>query len=251
MKNRLKLIHDYHTHTVYSRNNHGKGTIEENVKVGIKKGLKTIGISDHGPSHYLYGIRKENFPIIRQEIDAMQKKYPEIEILFGVEANVISYEGDIDIGEDERKYLDFINLGFHNGVVFKNLNSFYKYHLQNLGGKLLKNLRKKAIAENTNAMIKAIEKNDIFIITHPGDKIPLDIGKLAKAAERTNTILEINDHHPHLSVSEIKIASNYRVKFSLGSDAHNPEKVGQISNAMNRMLASGIDINRVINVKEV
>ena len=46
----MQIIADYHTHTVYS---HGKGTIEENVKVAISKEIKTIGISDHGYKHML------------------------------------------------------------------------------------------------------------------------------------------------------------------------------------------------------
>ena len=44
----MQILADYHTHTVYS---HGKGTIEDNVKEAISKGIKTIGISDHGYKH--------------------------------------------------------------------------------------------------------------------------------------------------------------------------------------------------------
>lgn len=37
---------------------------------------------------------------------------------------------------------------------------------------------------NTNAMVKALENNDIFIITHPGDKIDVDIEKSHKHAKK-------------------------------------------------------------------
>lgn len=40
----------------------------------------------------------------------------------GVEANVIGYDGEIDIREEEKKYFDFINLGFHDGVRFVDKN---------------------------------------------------------------------------------------------------------------------------------
>ena len=33
----MEILADYHTHTVYS---HGKGSIEDNVKVAISKGIK-------------------------------------------------------------------------------------------------------------------------------------------------------------------------------------------------------------------
>ena len=36
----MEILADYHTHTVYS---HGKGSIEDNVKVAISKGIKKIG----------------------------------------------------------------------------------------------------------------------------------------------------------------------------------------------------------------
>ena len=39
-----RMIYDHHTHTVYS---HGKGSIEDNVKVALSKGLKSVAITDH------------------------------------------------------------------------------------------------------------------------------------------------------------------------------------------------------------
>ena len=39
------LTADYHTHTVFS---HGKGQIIDNANVAKLKGLKEVGISDHG-----------------------------------------------------------------------------------------------------------------------------------------------------------------------------------------------------------
>ena len=52
------LLGDYHTHTKYSRHNHGKGSVLENASVASNKGLKQIAITDHGFSHRLYGVRR-------------------------------------------------------------------------------------------------------------------------------------------------------------------------------------------------
>ena len=49
---------DYHTHTLYS---HGKGTIQQNVEAAQRKGLKEIAITDHGPGHILYGVKRKTF----------------------------------------------------------------------------------------------------------------------------------------------------------------------------------------------
>ncbi|GFP36073.1 putative hydrolase, partial [Candidatus Hakubella thermalkaliphila] len=46
----MQAITDLHTHTVYS---HGKGTVEDIVRVAMRRGLQAVGIADHGPSHFL------------------------------------------------------------------------------------------------------------------------------------------------------------------------------------------------------
>ena len=66
-----KLLYDHHTHTTFS---HGKGSIEENVKEAIAKGLTSVGITDHGPGHLTYGLKRENYPIMRAEVDSLNKK---------------------------------------------------------------------------------------------------------------------------------------------------------------------------------
>ena len=67
----MQILADYHTHTKYS---HGKGTIEENVLEAISKGIKTIGISDHGYKHLAYGIKLNDIYKMREEIDKLNEK---------------------------------------------------------------------------------------------------------------------------------------------------------------------------------
>ena len=52
----MALSGDYHTHTKYSRHNHGKGTIEEQVKAAVEKGLAQVAITDHGFNQVLYAM---------------------------------------------------------------------------------------------------------------------------------------------------------------------------------------------------
>ncbi|QQK07905.1 PHP domain-containing protein [Miniphocaeibacter halophilus] len=251
-KNKYKLIGDYHTHTIYSRNGHGKGTIRENVEEAIKKGLEEIYITDHGPGHFLFGIKRKKLPEIRRTIDALNEEYNgKIKIYLGVEANVVDYNGKYDLRNEDLKYFDVVNLGYHSGVVLKNLKSYFIYHILNSLGRFNKKLEKYCIEKNTDAIIKIIEEKDITIITHPGDKVKVDIKRLAKVCKENNTLLEINNHHPHLSVDEIKEAIPSGVNFSLGSDAHKPEKVGIVDQAIKRVEKAGLDINRIKNLKEV
>lgn len=143
----MQIIGDYHTHTIYS---HGKGTIRDNVEVAINKGLKEVAICDHGPGHVIYGIKREQIFEMRKEIDQMNKEYGKhgIRVLLGLEANVMDYDGNIDVDDEMLQVLDMLLLGFHYGIlpkkmgkawggIFMGLIPYPKYYLffgQNYGG---------------------------------------------------------------------------------------------------------------------
>lgn len=74
---KYEMGYDLHTHTIYS---HGKGTIEDNVQAAIARGLSHIAITDHGPGHLFYGVKRRDIPRMRKEVDALNEKYPEIKI---------------------------------------------------------------------------------------------------------------------------------------------------------------------------
>lgn len=116
---RYKLKYDLHTHTVFS---HGKGQIEDNVRAGIAKGLKAIGISDHGPGHVSYGIKRSAVPEMRRQITELRDKYKEIEIYLGVEANIINPSGNLDVRRDGYSYGDKYVASGSYGTCDKNFH---------------------------------------------------------------------------------------------------------------------------------
>ena len=99
--------------------------------------------------------------------------------------------------------------------------------------------------------LKALYENDIKILTHPGDKGRFDIDDIAKACADTDTLMEISTWHDHLTVEEIKIAAKYDVKFVISSDAHTPDRVGSFHGGIERALEAGLDIERIVNIREV
>ncbi|WDV45227.1 PHP domain-containing protein [Clostridiaceae bacterium M8S5] len=243
----MKVYADYHTHTIYS---HGKGTIEDNIKSAIKVGLEKIAICDHGPGHIGFGISKKKLPKMREEIDYYNKKYSKIEILLGVESNIVSYEGDIDVDDDMIKYFDMISVGFHYGVLMNSIKDNFRIFILNTLAKKSKKIHDKMIDLNTNALIKAINRYPIDIITHPGAKLDVDIDRLAIAAAKKNVALEINAKHGHLTVDNIIKAAKHNVNFVLGSDAHHPNRVGDFEKSMKRVLESKINIDKIINIRK-
>ncbi|XVG96306.1 PHP domain-containing protein [Eubacteriales bacterium KG127] len=240
---KYRMIWDYHTHTVFS---HGKGTIEDNVKVAIEKGLDKLAISDHGPEHLTYGVKRKNFSVMREEIDRLNQKYPEISIFLSVEANIVNYGNNIDVMEEEKKFFDFIHAGYHFGILRGYMigNWLWAHRI----GKILE---KKLIRKNTEMMVSAIEKNKIKILTHPGDKAPIYLDKVVKACERTGTLMEINPWHGHLTVDELVFCKDYDVNFCISSDAHDPRHVGGFKTGLLMAFDAGIDIDRIVNVEEV
>ena len=86
----MKALIDLHTHTIVS--GHAYSTIKENVEAASKAGLKYIGLSEHAPNmpaspHAYYF---QNVHVIPKEIDGVR-------VIQGIEANIIDYDGNIDV----------------------------------------------------------------------------------------------------------------------------------------------------------
>jgi putative hydrolase len=92
-----------------------------------------------------------------------------------------------------------------------------------------------------------MNRYNIDIISHPGAKGPIDVEKVATAAKQTETALEINNKHGHLTIEEIIIAKKFDVKFSINSDAHKPEDVGNVKLAIERAVKAGLTEEDIIN----
>jgi len=236
----MQILADYHTHTVYS---HGKGTIEDNVREAISKGIKTIGISDHGYKHMTYGIKYKDIYKMREEIDSLKLKYKNIDILLGIECNILDDSGNIDVDENILKVVDYIMAGYHFGSTPTSIKGVIN-HCDNY---LFKT--KKAKQYNTKAIINAMRKHNIFAITHPGDKGEVDIVEIAKVAKETDTRLEINGGHGFLSVKQIEAIKSIKNKYIIGSDAHVPENVGNFDLAMKIIEEANLDVSLVENIK--
>lgn len=239
---KYELVYDLHTHTTYS---HGKGSIEDNVREAFNQGMEFIAISDHGPGHLFYGINRNDIVNIRNDIERMNVKYPKLNVKMSVEANIIKGGNGLDIREEEFEEFDFVLAGYHYGLFGCDC---IRNWLWNKGFKYGEEALRKS---NTEMVINTLKKNDISILTHPGDKGPFDIKAIAEVCAETETYMEINTWHGHLTEEEIKIAAEVPgVKFILSSDAHTSGRVGDVKEGIVRALKAGLDLNRIVNIKE-
>ncbi len=244
---KYRMVYDIHTHTTFS---HGKGSIEDNVKVAISKGLSTVGIADHGPGHIFYGVKRKNIRLMQAEIEGLKNLYPQIEILLGIEANIINPSGKLDVTHQESRLLDYILAGYHYGILGEKPIRATRLHLQNLAYQKIK-VGKKLRAYNTELVIKAIYTNKIKVLTHPGDKGPFDLLPIARACQETGTMMEISTWHKAPTSEELRGLSATDVRFIISSDAHTPIRVGTFIPGLKRALEAGVDPERIDNLKEI
>ena len=235
----MKIFCDYHTHTQHS---HGTGTVEENVASAISRGLTSVAITDHSVRHAFYAVKDvENY---LADIARVREKYRGvIDVKSGLECNLLSLDGELDVPKGYENSFDLLLFGFHKLVRFRGLASSLHFILP-------KKNDAKAVERNTQAYISAIKNYNINIITHIGYGLPVDKLKVAAAAASRGVMLEINTKHPEFSVSELKSCQDTAVQFILSSDAHSPENVGNVDHAIQKAVESGLISKRIFNAKE-
>ncbi|KUO50335.1 MAG: hydrolase [Desulfitibacter sp. BRH_c19] len=222
----MKLEADLHVHSVAS--GHAYSTIAENVQAAAKKGLKLIAITDHGPD-MPGGPNLYHFGNLR----AVPKHYQGVEILKGVEANIIDKEGNVDVPEVYLKMLDIILAGFHT-------------YCSPTG----------TVAQNTKTMIKVMSNPLVDVIVHPGNpEFKVDPTEIILAAKENGILLEINNSSLGLSragsycncMAIAEKAAEHKIQVAVGSDAHWADRVGDFISAIELLKKVGIGEEQIIN----
>ncbi|MDR3584070.1 MAG: phosphatase [Desulfosporosinus sp.] len=224
----MELLVDLHTHTVAS--GHAYSTLTENAMAASRKGLKLLGMTDHGPSMpgapnlYHFG----NLSIIPEEIFG-------VKILPGVEANIVNHEGELDIPFSYLAKMRLVLVGLHV-ICYPGGTS----------------------EQNTQAYIQAMGNPYIDMMVHPErPDFQLDLERIAYKSAQLNIPVEINNSS--LSTIEEKARArvncccfaNYMAKYKgpiiLGSDAHFWDRVGEFSAALEVIHEAGISEHQVLN----
>ncbi|ATW25895.1 PHP domain-containing protein [Candidatus Formimonas warabiya] len=243
----MKITGDFHTHSKYSD---GRHTIVEMVDAARAKGLGTIALTDHGPSNIGTGVRAaQTYLVIKDEISKLQENRPDIRILTGAEADVVSCAGDIDVPQDVVKQLDLLLVGLHPYVKPKGWKDGFTFVLGNQIAKLVPPLQNRMKSINTKALVEAMHKHDVLAITHPGLGMPLDLDEVARACLSTNTAFEINTGHNFQKVEDIKRVSEKGVSFIVNSDAHFTKSVGNLETGLALLAHANVPPEQIINVE--
>lgn len=205
----MKILADLHCHTIAS--GHAYSSLEENIAKAKERGLKVLGISEHAPEMpgsaqliYFY-----NLAVLPREIDGLI-------LLKGVEANIMDFEGNMDMPTEALERLDYAIAGLHPPCIEPG-----------------------TMEENTRAILRAMENPLVNIIAHPDDsRYPLDYEALVKASKEYNVALEINNSslHPNAYRQDarenvttiLKLCKQYETRVIFNSDAHFSHDVGNL-----------------------
>lgn len=231
---------DYHTHTTYS---HGKGSILDNAMVAKNKGLKEIAISDHGFTHRTFGVKRRDVENIIMDIQKA-KQATGVNILFGIEENFVSLDGKIGVLPRDLDFLNIVSAGYHKLVRTETLKDYYGLLMPNN----LKWYSNRQIEKNTICVLKAIETQPIHIITHLGVGMPVNVEEVAKLAREKNVFIELNGKRISFTPADMDALLKHNTTFILNSDAHKPEKVGDVRNGMNYVLKYNIPEKNIANL---
>lgn len=224
-----KYLVDLHTHTVAS--GHAANTIEEMTYAAVNAGITLYGITDHSVT--MPGTCSMEY---FEEMADNKKEFKDIEVLYGVELNIIDYEGTVDMDNELLKKMDVAIASIHSGIGYDPGDA----------------------EQNTRAVIGAISNPYVNIIGHPDDgNIPLDYERIITAAIENHTLLELNNNsltegcwrkNPEENIKIILYLckkNNYPVV--IGSDAHCVENVGRNAESLEFIRANKFPRELVLN----
>jgi len=209
----MQIKLDSHTHTLAS--GHAYSTILENAQVAADKGLSLLAITDHAPGMIGSPTKAHfyNFKVLDRVLHG-------VEMLYGIEADIIDFDGKISMEQEVLSRMDIGIASFHE-IVFRS------------GSK----------AENTRAYLGAMQTPGIAVIGHPDDgRISLDYEALVVEAKRVGVLLEVNNsslspgHHRQNAWENykeiLKLSEKHGALITLGSDAHFATAVGELDSAL-------------------
>jgi putative hydrolase len=216
------------------------------ARAAARRGLREIAITDHGPNALVIGIKRRDIDELEREIAEISGR--PIQVLFGIEANVISMDGDIDVPRRHRGHLQWLTVGLHPYSISTSLQDGYRLfgvnHLRHLG----RWARQQAINNNTKAVIAALDKNRVDVVSHPGLFFTVDVEEVARACVRNHTYFEINCGHEWPPLGDIIEADRAGAQFIAGSDAHQADRVGNLDYALRAAEKLRLDPAKMMNL---
>jgi len=215
---RADIRGDLHMHSTWSD---GRDSIQHMVLAAKQLGYEYVAITDH--SERSYASRKLlalEIPIQREEIDMLRSRISGIEILHGIEVEIMP-DGSLDFDDSQLEQFDIVLASLHDD-------------------------RGDDRARLTERYVRAMRHPLVNVITHPANRSPalspgydLDYDRLFDAAVQTGTAMEVDGAPGHLDMDGVvaRAAAEAGVPIVIDSDCHRAD-------ALDRQMRFGIGMAR-------
>lgn len=205
----MKFVADMHTHTIACT--HAYSTVTENAKAASERGLSYMAMTDHSVMmpdaphewhfcnmrvipDFLYGVR----------------------IVKGIEADIISFDGKLDINEYIYGNVDWMVASMHGGCMPSGTEE-----------------------QITSAYLGVLDNPKVFVLGHTDSPdYPFDVEAVTKACKEKNVAIEFNvsRFRSNRSIERLKhlilpTCAKNGCNIMINSDAHFHDKVGAFKQA--------------------
>lgn len=200
---------DLHTHTTRSD---GRASREQMVDAAVGRGYEYYAVTDHASGPGMVGGIGLSDDDLREQREAIktasETRGDEIELLAGVETN-IDAEGDLSTGDDILTELDVVVASPHTALGQERETA-------------------------TERLIRAVNHQSVDVLGHPTGRrinerpgLDIDIERVARAAAKAETALEVNANPTRLDLhgTFIQVARDAGATIAINTDAHAPESL--------------------------
>ena len=223
---------DLHMHSSWSD---GNNTVDQIISAAREKNYSYIAISDHSEGLKITnGLDEKRLTKQLDEIDRLQKKYPNIKIFKSSEVD-IKKDGSLDINQKMLKLLDFVTISVHSSFQMSE-------------------------KEMTDRVLKAMNNPSVKILGHPSGRlifkrgpIKLEFHKIFEKAKSSDIAMEINCHPDRLDLNDVnaKAAKDFGVKLAINTDAHIVDHLRNMELGVGTARRAWIEKKDVINAYDL
>ena len=219
---------DLHMHTDRSD---GQATLEEMVRAAKEAGHAYCAITEHSKSLAMtFGFDTARVRQSVDEIAAVRRKVPGIEVLHGLEVDILG-DGELDLDDQGLALLDWVVVSLHSRL-------------------------NQSREEMTRRVLRALDHPRVHAMGHPtarriGQRDPVDMDLEAvfeRAAER-GVAMEINAQPDRLDLSDVhaRLAAAKGVPLVIDTDAHSIAQLEFMRYGVFVARRAGIGPGRVLN----
>ncbi len=226
------IVADLHMHTDRTD---GRDTLETMVRACRDRGYAYCAITDHSAALAMIG--GFDGARVRQsvkEIEAVRRKVPDIEVLHGLEVDILA-DGALDLDDDALELLDWVIVSLHSKVDMPGPGM-------------------------TNRVLKALAHPAVHVMGHPtarqiGSRQPaaFDMDRVLDSAAREGVAMEINAQPNRMDLSDVhaRAAKEKGVKVVISTDAHSVRQLDHMRYGVFVARRAGLEKDDVLNTKSL